>query len=163
MSAKASLGGLIRETAVKYPDDNPRKLATRLLKTLDTKELTALLANAIEDAQRNVVRGAEKSAFIDLFIRNGADVRIPNIASGEDVAAFLALFSKRFSIGNGEMVTWGDATIAHHEQRIAFLENMRGGITETIERHRNAITLISENGATCLNDACEASGQEIAA
>ena len=149
---RKSLNEVIREIAVRRPHDDPRRLAMDALKDINTDELTALLAEAIEHAQRQISRDVERSAFTDLFANQSGAVCIPNIETGDALKTFLALLSTRFSTGKGKTVTWGDATIEHHQQRIAFLENMRGGIAETIERHQNAIKIIRDRDVECLNE-----------
>ena len=149
---RKSLNEVIREIAVRRPHDDPRRLAMDALKDINTDDLTALLADAIECAQRHISRDVERSAFTDLFADKSGTVHIPNIETSDSLKTFLALLSTRFSTGDGEIVTWGDATIAHHQRRISFLENMRGGITETIERHHNAIKIIRDRDVECLNE-----------
>jgi len=49
-------------------------------------------------------------------------------------------------------VTWGQATVEQHRLRIDFLERMRAGICQTIDQHTEAIALIEENKAQCLDE-----------
>lgn len=59
--------------------------------------------------------------------------------------------SQRFYTGT-EYVTWGEATVDHHRERIAYLATLRNGIDATITRHADAVEQIESAGASCLND-----------
>lgn len=60
--------------------------------------------------------------------------------------------SERFAVGDGRYVTWGEATVADHEARIAMLEALRNGIAESIGRHQRAIEEIAAAGVSCLDE-----------
>ncbi|MFL5688693.1 MAG: hypothetical protein ACJ77I_06860 [Chloroflexota bacterium] len=62
------------------------------------------------------------------------------------------LLETSFALGDGRRVTWGDATIDEHEQRIAFLTNHAAGTLETAGRHQAAIGMLAEANAACLRD-----------
>ncbi|HEX6873026.1 MAG TPA: hypothetical protein VF163_18160 [Micromonosporaceae bacterium] len=71
----------------------------------------------------------------------------------EKTAAMRAkLLATTFPLGAGIEVTWGEATRPQHEQRIKLLAEQRAGIDETVGRHRLALRLIDEAGASCLNE-----------
>lgn len=57
-----------------------------------------------------------------------------------------------FALGDGVRVTWGSASVEHHQQRIAMLTHHAAGTLETAERHHAAVAMLSESGARCLND-----------
>lgn len=57
------------------------------------------------------------------------------------------LLESAFALGNGERVTWGQATIDQHTQRIALLTGNIAGNIETAARHQTAIDMIQEVGA----------------
>ena len=63
-------------------------------------------------------------------------------------SAFLA---ERFYNGK-TYVTWGEATVQDHLDRIAFLQKKRNGIGETIGRHKWAVDRIESRAVDCLND-----------
>lgn len=60
------------------------------------------------------------------------------------------LLSTMFSIGDGERVTWGLATVEQHAARVQMLTGQAVGVTETASRHAAAIQMLKEGGATCL-------------
>ena len=64
----------------------------------------------------------------------------------------LMLPRSRFALGDGNSVSWGEATLSQHEKRIGMLRAMWSGISETIKRHETAITLLQQTGAKCLNE-----------
>lgn len=64
----------------------------------------------------------------------------------ELLAASFAFNSK------GETCTWGEATVAHHEDRIAMLQKATASTIETAAKHRKAVDAIRSAGASCLSD-----------
>jgi hypothetical protein len=65
------------------------------------------------------------------------------------------LLETAFALGDGQRVTWGDATVEQHEQRIRFLTTQAAGTLETASRHQAAIGMIREASAMCLRDLSE--------
>ena len=63
------------------------------------------------------------------------------------------LLRSEFGLGDGTRTTWGEATIAQHQQRADLLVKGAAGTLETASRHREAIRMIRERGATCLREA----------
>lgn len=63
-----------------------------------------------------------------------------------------ALLAETFALGDGSRVSWGEATVEQHEQRIAMLARLRDGIDATIARHRAAVEGIRAAGVKCLAD-----------
>ena len=90
-----------------------------------------IYAERMDGATANDMRQAERKAY---------------------TAAFMELLREAFSLGDGTRVTWGAATIEHHEQRIAMLRAMAAGIEATIGRHEAAVLRLREAGAKCLSD-----------
>jgi hypothetical protein len=60
------------------------------------------------------------------------------------------LLGSEFALGDGTMVTWGDATVADHEQRIRLLEANAVGNVQTAARHRAAIVMINDGNVKTL-------------
>lgn len=60
--------------------------------------------------------------------------------------------SMRLLVPGRPPVTFGAATVADHEARIAYLEGLRSGIATTIAVHEDAIRRIREAGVSCLLD-----------
>lgn len=67
------------------------------------------------------------------------------------------LLASSFVLKSGERVTWGDATVAQHKERMAMFKEQARINMDGAERHKLAIQQIEEVGAKCLNEAvCEA-------
>jgi hypothetical protein len=133
----------IYELGHKAPNDDPRELAEQLLGELaDDDDLLDVLAHDIAFAQRSAVRTVESNAF---RTKIGEPVTLEPATP-----AFRALMERGFKLGDGTRVVWADATVPQHAQRVAYLEKIRDGIDQTIDRHREAIRLIEQAGVTCL-------------
>lgn len=61
------------------------------------------------------------------------------------------LLAEQFYNGT-EYVTWADATVADHEGRIRFQQELRVGIDLDIALHEQAISEITAAGVSCLAD-----------
>ena len=65
------------------------------------------------------------------------------------------LLGSRFTLRDGSSVTWGEATVAQHRDRVnIFMDNVAANM-DGAARHNKAIRAIEEAGAVCLNDAIE--------
>lgn len=106
--------------------------------------LMELLTEEVKHAQRDMSRQRESADFAALFNSR------PSSSTNAPLGKFGALLTSPFAVGNGRRVSWGEATVADHLERIAFLEHMRKGITQTIDRHRVAIEQIEAAGVSCL-------------
>lgn len=62
------------------------------------------------------------------------------------------LLASRFALGDGRMVTWGEATAAEHEERIELLRSNVIGNLETIVVHQAALALMERQGVPRLGD-----------
>lgn len=62
------------------------------------------------------------------------------------------LMETLFALGDGSRVTWGDATIDQHEQRLDMLKGNLSGLAETAGRHARAIEMLKESGAGSLRE-----------
>jgi hypothetical protein len=141
------LSDLISESLDKYPDLDAAEVAAKMMDEIERPQMIAALAGEVANVRRNRTRGVERTAFSQFV---GIDHRIET--SPEMIANLRRVFAERFSLGSHEWVEWGKATIEQHKLRIAMLERIRGGIDETIERHREAIRLIEAHNATCLDE-----------
>lgn len=141
------LSELIAESLDKYPDLESADVAAKMLDEIERPHMISALADEISNVRRNRTRQIERTAFLQLI---GVDKRIET--SPEMIASLRKVFAERFSLGAHEWVEWGKATIEQHRLRIAMLERLRDGIDETIERHREAIRLIEQHNATCLDE-----------
>jgi len=163
-----SLWAEVHRLALEHPEGDPKPIAQQYLDQIPTGEMVDLLANAILQARRNYVRTAEQEAFTPLppdaeqvegfrELLTVAGDRPPKRLPREQ---FLDLLNKTFSVGDHRhtVVKWGAATIAQHQSRIEMLRKQARGINTTIGRHQDAIAMIEEEHATCLNDVLQHDG-----
>lgn len=61
------------------------------------------------------------------------------------------LLQARFALPDGRSVTWGEATAADHQSRIAYLLTQAGGTVATANRHKAAIEILRQHHAHTLN------------
>lgn len=65
------------------------------------------------------------------------------------------LLTSRFTLRDGSSVTWGEATVAQHKDRVdIFMDNVAANM-DGAARHNKAIAAIEAAGVACLNDAVE--------
>ncbi|MFI2663193.1 hypothetical protein [Micromonospora carbonacea] len=69
------------------------------------------------------------------------------------------LLASFFALGDGRQVSWGDATVADHRQRIELLVRGMAGTAETAARHAAAIRMIEEAGVSRLGDLLDSPGR----
>jgi len=62
------------------------------------------------------------------------------------------LLGAAFALRDGTIVTWGSATVAQHEDRIAMFTDNAVANIEGAARHQAAITELREKGLLCLNE-----------
>lgn len=62
------------------------------------------------------------------------------------------LLASEFATGDGRRVTWGKATIEEHRSRVEWQVRDAAGSMADAERHAEAILLITEAGAACLDE-----------
>lgn len=130
--------------------DDPADTATAVLAAIATlKEARAVLFDVVRDEcrrqSRSVARAIEQSAPTD---QPPSGTHNDGVGGGTTRTAFLA---SRFCTGDG-WVTWGDATVQDHRDRITFQTALRNGISSDIDRHADAIERIERAGVSCLND-----------
>lgn len=113
-------------------------LAALRLNHMQREALHTLVLDYCTNADRHRVRDVEAAA-----IRRGVPV---------DSCERARLLVESFWLPSGVRVSWGDATVEQHQQRIDWLSNQIAGISATIARHQQAIDAIVEAGASCLND-----------
>lgn len=65
------------------------------------------------------------------------------------------LLNSFFALGDGNEVTWGQATIEQHQQRISLLMGHTIGTIDTIVRHKTAINMIQDKNVNCLSNIVE--------
>jgi hypothetical protein len=60
------------------------------------------------------------------------------------------LLGSEFALGDGRKVTWREATVEDHEQRVAMLQKNVVANAEAAARHLKAVEMIRENNVRCL-------------
>lgn len=132
------------------PNQDAQTLASKIIDKLPTEELVRLVAEEIDHIRRMKARVAEAEAFRSFrpSIKPGRVERKQHINAG----AFRAVIGSTFKVGNGVEVSWGQATIEQHEQRVAMLERMRNGLDDTIRNHKATIAAMRDAGVNCLDD-----------
>jgi hypothetical protein len=138
----------IRGLVEQYPDGDSRVLARKLLEQLDHEELITVIAEEIEHHQRAIARHTERASFLQALSPHST---VAAMIAG-DRGEWAALLATPFRLGDREQVVWGRASVEQHEQRIALLTKLRDGLDRTIAFHREAITLITDAGVTCLDE-----------
>ncbi len=98
-----------------------------------------LVRQEVVNRRRARTRHLERTSMIGL-----------RVVSESVVTQRAKLANEFFVLADGRLVSWAQATVADHEERIAMQLRLIGGIEETIVRHREAIDVISEAGVSCL-------------
>lgn len=62
------------------------------------------------------------------------------------------LLDSPFALGDGRTVTWGDATVDDHRQRVAMLVKHATGTVQSAARHEKAIDELQAAGANTLRE-----------
>jgi hypothetical protein len=127
-------------------DGDPELLAVAIFEEIlsDPELLQEIVLPALRAAIRNRLRmlalTAERSSILDA--KPGAD-------PAADRLAFLA---EKFFVPGVGFVTWAEASIEHHEARIAYLQSKVAGLIDTQERHQRAIIEIKKAGVKNLGE-----------
>lgn len=137
----------LRDWLERRPKDTAEKAAKKLLKEHPDAAL-AMIADRIAHMRREWARETEARAAAAIFALTPS--KPITIRSSASLEAFQALMSQPFAIGDGTEVTWGFATIEHHQVRIGLLTKQRDGIERTIKLHEHAVSLLRDTGAICL-------------
>jgi hypothetical protein len=138
-----------------FPDDDASALAKRALVEIP-ELLVDIVILAVEHHRRESARAVERQAFATLLRQMRAsratDAPPTDSPSPDALDAFRLLVGQRFKLGDGSEISWGQATIPQHEQRVAVLESMMRGLQDTIARHRAVIEFLRARGASCLDE-----------
>jgi hypothetical protein len=136
--------------------------------------VTAGIAEAVFGASEDVVAECARryvAAQIISRSRRGVRSREQSVKASEETKAIKAsrirayvsgiaadlrdewtaeLLADNFVLPNGQMVSWGNATIAQHETRAEFLEGLASGNAETAAIHRRASSDCLDAHVECL-------------
>jgi hypothetical protein len=96
----------------------------------------------LHDALYDFYPGGRARRETDKFLREyAAKVRLEVTAE---------LLGTSFALGDGTSVTWGEATVDQHRQRVEMLSANAAGVVETAARHVAAVRMCEEAGVSCL-------------
>lgn len=124
--------------------------AKKLLAALHVpKPAIAILLPVIANAIRLVVRNDTREGEYVAFAGTGLTTSTATPATATQWSDFLR---DKFALGDGRWVSWGEATVAEHGERIEYLGAKRDGIEQTMSRHQLAIERITSAGVSCLNE-----------
>lgn len=151
------MNDILRGFIAENEDDNAAAFA--FLESLHVRKsavevLMPIVVNAVADVRRVETHATERSVFGAGSARRTLGEVLDSVADRK------RLLDEKFWLGDGRSVMWGDATVEDHRARIALLEKQVVGLSDTIDRHRQAIVEIEANAVTSLNEI--ASGEEAA-
>lgn len=146
---------IFRDWVRQNPNAAINELAQRAIEE-HPELIVPVIVEEIEHIRRMGVREQESVAvtsFLKAMGSGGQGIGTRVNAKGEPVR--LVLPSEPFALGNGLKVTWGEATIEQHKQRIGMLRAMMLGTQQTMKLHEGAVKSLKATGALCLNDLVE--------
>ena len=144
------------EIATHHPNTDPATLAAQYLDRIEPSEVLYAVALRIEDHQRRLVRDAERDGLKAFFKSAGKNLETLKVALlASPPPDFLALLQQGFSLGDGQMVLFGDATMEEFLARRALLVEQQQAIGQSIVRIDMMIQLLEGSGARTLNEALE--------
>ena len=135
-------------------EEVPETVASRVIAEIeDIWDLHPLMVEAVWHMQR----GRDRSIERRVFAAAGIDLSLPVDqralpTSSERLATLRALREERFPLGDRTTVSWGQATLQQHLERITILSRMRAGIDATIRQHETAIAILRKRRASCLDE-----------
>lgn len=100
------------------------------------------------------------SAYYALRRAEAVDKLIEEVRESTRLEVTEELMDALFALGDGTKVSWGDATIEQHRQRLAMLHGNLDGLAETAGRHARAIEMLEESGAHTLRQIANVSIEE---
>jgi len=128
------------------PDVDAGLVAENLLGQVTKAELLPLLVDEVERVQRTRVRLVERRAFGQSVGGSAA------VVSQRARPRLTEVYGEVFALYDGRRVSWGEATVEQHRERVERLRIQRQGLTRTIERHEEAIRTCEEHGVDRLLD-----------
>lgn len=111
------------------------------------------VARRARSAARVTERSALQRAAADEKLHASLRKTVETLAASMHVAWTQDLLAGEFTVGGGQVVTWGAATAEQHERRASKLERLAAGDLTTAAMHRAAINTISAAGVGTLAEA----------
>lgn len=145
------LSEIIAQFLEQDPAASNDEIATKVVESeLSREALVSLVAARVAVHRRNDTRAAERKVFVNSVTSHNY-TPITETEHREFAESFRKKLSeKTFSLGDGQRVSWGEATVKDHQERITFLERHAAGLHRTADQHREAIKRIEGAGVTCL-------------
>lgn len=146
---------IIEQLIASNPDSPPETIA-RIVYEKHRVLAIDIIAREIIHVRRIIDRASEETDVDELL-----DAMQPTkplfraserLKAGDVTAEFMSILTAKFALGNGERVTWGEATVEQHETRLRLIMANIKGLSETADRHRKAISLLRQTGAKCIGD-----------
>jgi hypothetical protein len=98
---------------------------------------------------------AEAHARIDEEFRREVDQVLADYAEHLRMEWTEELLASGFALPSGQVVTWGEATVAQHRQRAAMFASNAEANLRGAARHRHAVEALESAGASCLRELVE--------
>lgn len=92
------------------------------------------------------------SANLSLIMDNVVTEAIEERGYGAAMRFTTAFKNTYFALGNGTKITWGEATIEHHDKRIHMMKGKATSIMEDVILHEQVKQALIEAGVECLNE-----------
>lgn len=143
-----TIDSLLRDLAAVLEDDNA--VVNALIKQTSPDELIRLVKPLIRQhvsvIRRNMTRQIER-AVGRLSVARTTGPQLP-----EQIMARKHLLESGFFAAKGRWVSWAEATVRDHRDRIEFLKSYQAGISKTIKLHEESVKLIESRGVSCLGE-----------
>lgn len=160
MRSSTAIRSQVMQAIDAYPHLPDHLLARRVSEEAGDAALLAFATEQVEKfikgERRKRIRNVEVASTTSYGNSNGLPPQSAVAALLEEyrreviVEWTTELLSAEFALGDGQRVTWGEATVDQHAMRIGLLtQNVRGNL-DAIERHEAAIKAISDGGVSRL-------------
>ena len=146
---------IIRNAVKESPESTVEEVVNEIITTVEKPDFAPLVEDAVLHAQRDVTRSIEKTwraKTVKQLRESRATLPEPTEATAALMDGLQGMLTRKFALGTGQSVRWGEATIEQHLQRIAMLMSQREGIDATIARHEEAIAIIERSGRQSLDE-----------
>lgn len=129
------------------------EVARNILRIVSKEDLSPLIVDEINRLRRMRVRGMERGVFARLdAIAPLVALPAVSMSAKDRVDQLRSILRESFALGDGSNVTWGEATLEQHRERIRVLQDQRNGIDKTLGHHARAVSILIETGASCLDE-----------
>jgi hypothetical protein len=133
--------------AIGHPKELPVERERRLRRKKEERE-----AREAKELEKAWLWAHDPEAYRRKYTLNGIiEAFEEEVRGSERLKVTAELLTVAFSLGDGRRVSWGEATLEDHRQRIEMLGKGIEGNVQTIRLHEYAATILRETGAACLN------------